>query len=144
MGIYGIMTSPLLINNSTTQPIGQPSSFFVTMCPICTISFACNNFVVASCECTYHLFCLGIYMETKMNVCVGPKCKKVLSMDWLNNMGLNQRNMMLKRPKLDKFTPKGKRIAANHDVQPKDSTSYMLFYTFVFPISVLLHLNVAG
>jgi hypothetical protein len=39
----GIMTFPLPIDNLATLLVGQPFSFSLIMCPICTFFFACTT-----------------------------------------------------------------------------------------------------
>jgi hypothetical protein len=72
----GITNLPLPIDNPCKRFVGKPSTIFVTNCLICTLFYAYNNVVVESYGCTYHLFCLGIHLECKMNVCVAPNYKK--------------------------------------------------------------------
>jgi hypothetical protein len=119
----GITNLPLPIDNPCKLPTWQTSIVSMTNCPICTLFDAYNN-VVASCGCIYHLFYLGIYLECEMNVCVVPNYGKTLSMDWLSSMGFNQLNMLLKRPKLKKSSPKFTRTSKQYS---RGSTSCMFF-----------------
>ncbi len=77
----GITSLPLPIDNPCKLLTRQPFTISMTECPIYTLIYACNNVVVPSYGCTYHLFCLGINLECKMNVCDVPNCRKTLSMD---------------------------------------------------------------
>jgi hypothetical protein len=61
----GIITTPLLIENFVTLSVGNLQLVLVTNCLIYGFYYACKNIVVASCGCTYHLFCMVIYMENK-------------------------------------------------------------------------------
>jgi hypothetical protein len=102
----GVTSKPLPIENLVSLPLRRPNSVMITSCPICGMSYAYNNIVVSSCGCTYHLFCLGINLESKPSVCVGCICGKALSMDWMTSVGFQQINMLLKKPKLERANPK--------------------------------------
>jgi hypothetical protein len=120
----GITSLPLPIDNPRKLPTRQPFLVSMTDCPIWTLFYVCNNVVVASYGCTYHLFYLGIYLECKMNVCVVPNYGKTLSMDWLSSMGFHQLNMLLKRPKLEKSNLEFTRTSKQYS---RGSTSCMFF-----------------
>ncbi len=83
----GIISNPLPINNPTTLPPRRPSFVIITCCPICGLSYVCNNVVFTSCGCTYYLFCLGVYLENKTTICVGRTCGEQLEMDWMTSVG---------------------------------------------------------
>ncbi len=71
-------------------------------CPICGFSFACYNLSVTSCGCTYHPFCLAVYLETKFAKCARPSCGKPLSMDWITSFGFKHINLTWRAPKVEK------------------------------------------
>jgi hypothetical protein len=97
----GIINTPLPIENLMNMLAWQSGNFWVTPCLIYGLFYACNNILVSSCGSTYHHFCMGVHLETKVTICVNPTCGKVLSKDWITSVGFNHINMKFKRPKLE-------------------------------------------
>jgi hypothetical protein len=77
----GVFTFPLPIENPFEPLKGDSHLVLVINCPMCGLYYVCNNIVVASCGCIYHLFCMAIHLESKTIVCVGATCGKLLSTD---------------------------------------------------------------
>jgi hypothetical protein len=72
--------APLPIKILNNIPARRLSSIIVMACPICDFFNEDNDIVVMSCGCTYHPFCLIMYiMELKVNACARSTCQKVLS-----------------------------------------------------------------
>ncbi len=94
--------TPLPIENLHVMPLDYSIVLIVTTCPICKLFYSCNNISATSCGCTYHLFCLGDYLETKATHCAKPICDKILSTYWITSFGFKQYNVKLTRPKLEK------------------------------------------
>lgn len=96
----GVSSKLLPIKN----PLELPKGFFdflkIKHCPICGFFFACYNLSITSCGCTYHRFCLAIYMETKSAKCVRPSCEKPLFMDWITSFEFKHINLTWRTPKV--------------------------------------------
>ncbi len=60
--------------NPTTLVPNTIGVFFVNPCPMCGLFFSCNNLVLTSCRCTYHPFCIILYLARKTTKCVTPWC----------------------------------------------------------------------
>jgi hypothetical protein len=55
-----------------------------------------------SCGCTYHPFCLVIYiMELKVDACARPTCQEVFSNHWITNFGFKHIHVPMRRIKLE-------------------------------------------
>jgi hypothetical protein len=63
---------PLPIENPTTLAPYTTGVFFVTPCLICGLFFSCNNPMLTSCKCTYHPFCIIVYLARKTTKCATP------------------------------------------------------------------------
>jgi hypothetical protein len=74
----GVSSTPLPIDNLTTMLPRSLGMIFVEPCPICGLYFFYNNIIVSSCGCTYHPFCMGLYMEIDATHCAKPMCGKFL------------------------------------------------------------------
>jgi hypothetical protein len=81
---------PLLIENLATLATNTTRVFFVSPCPICGFSFSCNNIVLTSRGCTYHPFCICVYLASKALKCATPGCRQTFTQDWLTNWGLTK------------------------------------------------------
>jgi hypothetical protein len=80
----GVFTPPLPIENPF-EPLERDSQLvLVTNCPIYGFYYARKNIVVASCGCTYHLFCMVIHLKSKAIVRAGAICGKPLSTYWFS------------------------------------------------------------
>jgi hypothetical protein len=81
----GIINAPFPIENRKNMLIGQFGNFWVTPCLIYGLFYACNNILVSSYACTYHHFCIGVHLETKVIVYTNPTYGKVLSEEWITS-----------------------------------------------------------
>jgi len=126
----GIINAPLPIENPRNMLARQFGNFWVTPCLICGLFYACViTFLSHFMDVPITIFCMGVHLETKANVCVNPTCKKILSKEWITSVGFNHINMKFKRPKLEMPNPRFIRFA-QFDLQQKNSTSGMLLYNF--------------
>ncbi len=107
----GIINAPLPIENPKNMLVGQFGNFWVTPCLIYGLFYPCNNILVSSCGCTYHHFCMGVHMETKAIVYANPTYGKVLSEEWITNVGFNHIRMKFKRPKSERPNLKSMRFS---------------------------------
>jgi hypothetical protein len=102
-----ITNCPFPIENPTIIQKRHCDTLYVKPCPIYKFLFKCHNVMVSSCGCTYHAFCMGVHLVIIKSVfCARPTCGQVLSQDWMISQGFNQVNMLLKKPKLKKSSPK--------------------------------------
>jgi len=85
----GVSSKPLPIKHPLELPKGFSDSLKIKHYPIYGFSFACYNLSITSCGCTYHPFCLAIYMETKFSKCARPNYGK--HCPWIGSqvLGLN-------------------------------------------------------
>ncbi len=81
----GIINAPFPIENRKNMLIGQFGNFWVTPCLIYGLFYACNNILVSSYACTYHHFCIGVHLETKVIVYTNPTYGKVLLEEWITS-----------------------------------------------------------
>jgi len=71
---FGATTIFLPIKNPSGMHVKSFSVIHVQACPIFGLFYSYNNIVVASCECTYHPFCLGIHLNKKATHSARPLC----------------------------------------------------------------------
>jgi hypothetical protein len=98
----GVLIAPLLIKSPRNLPASQSRVIVVMACPVCGFYFEENDIIVTSCRCTYHHFCLAIFMEFEPNKCVKPTCGKVFTKHWINSFGFKHINIPMKRIKVEK------------------------------------------
>ncbi len=76
-----VHSTPLPIDNFAFMLPRNFGVFFIEPCFVCGLYFFCNNIIMSSCGCTYHPFCMGLYMETNAIHCAKPMCEKLLEFD---------------------------------------------------------------
>jgi hypothetical protein len=72
-------STPLPIDNPTTMLLGRLGVIFVEPCLISGLYFF--YIIMSSCGCTYHPYCMGLYMETDVIHCAKPMCGNLLRFD---------------------------------------------------------------
>jgi len=81
--------------------VKSSSIIHVQACPICGLFYSYNNIVVASCECTYHPYCLGIHLNKKATHFARPLCGEQFLTNWITSFGFKQYSVQLGKPKLE-------------------------------------------
>jgi hypothetical protein len=98
----GVTIAPLLVKCPNSILAGKLNSITVMACPICGFFYEDNDIVVMSCGCTYHPFCLVMYiMELKVDACARPTCGEVFSNHWIISFGFKHIHVPMKRIKLE-------------------------------------------
>jgi hypothetical protein len=64
----------LPIENPVALAANTIGMFFVSPCLICGLFFFCNNIVLTLCGCTYHPFCICVYLASKATKCATLGC----------------------------------------------------------------------
>jgi hypothetical protein len=93
VGIVGTGSDPII---STPKPKINPTTrttkFSILIidlhdpCPICNNFYDNHKFVVASCDCVCHPWCIIVHVEL-FNTCAKVSCGKPLNQKWCTNMG---------------------------------------------------------
>jgi hypothetical protein len=94
---------PLSTKNPTTLAPNTTGVFFASPCPICGLLFSYNNLVLTSCECTYHPFCIIVYLARKTTKCVTLGFGESFTQEWLTNWDFNQINVLLDSSKIERI-----------------------------------------
>ncbi len=97
-----VYAMPLLIENPTTLAPNTIGVFFPNPCPICGLLFYCNNLVLTSCGCTYHPFCIIVYLARKATKCATLGCGESFTQEGLTNWGFNQINVLVDSSKIER------------------------------------------
>ncbi len=54
------------------------------------------------CRCTYHPFCIIVYLVKKATKCVTLRCGESFTQEWFTNWGFNQISVLLDSSKIEK------------------------------------------
>jgi hypothetical protein len=92
---------PLPAENLTGLAANITRVFFISPCPICGLLISCNNIVLTSCGCTYHLFCICVYLASKATKCAILRCEQTFTQEWFTSWGFNQMNVLLNSSKIE-------------------------------------------
>jgi len=83
-----VTIAPLLVKSPNNILTRRLSSITVMACPICDFFNENNDIIMMSCGCTYHPFCLIMYiMELKVDACARLTCQEVFSNHWITKFG---------------------------------------------------------
>jgi hypothetical protein len=97
-----VYAMPLPIENPTTLAPNTTRVFFANPCPICGLLFFYNNLVLTSCKCTYHPFCIIVYLARKTTKCATLGCGESFTQEWFPNWDFNQINVLLDSSKIER------------------------------------------
>jgi hypothetical protein len=84
-----IQSFPLLNQRKSTTRTTKFSTLTVDLCgpcPICNNFYDNHEFVVASCDHVYHLWCIAVHVQLS-NTYAKVSCGRPLNQNWCINMG---------------------------------------------------------
>lgn len=97
-----VTIAPLPLKRSSNMPTRKLNSITMMACLVCDFFYEDNDIVVMSCGCTYHPFCLIVYiMELKADACVRLAYREVFSKHWIISFGFKYIHVPMKRIKFE-------------------------------------------